>query len=215
MSTKVEYVSRLNKIVTKQQSLQGGCFNEKYYVDDRLKQNRNFWDNEIQVVYFYVYPDENLTDELNTLGKNVVYSIAKEMETINGYEVWKYYDYKNGSLDDKMSSIKVFDSQNRMIAIKLFVDGILKKGRKIYYLAGKHVVNLEEELDFIYKEDDMITFKFGTDGVKISVSFNPADGYFTNAGLFHGTYEDRLPFMTDDILNYFTNADQLVPTLFI
>ena len=126
------------------------------------------------------------------------------MEIINGYKIIRNYLSKTGEL----YLTEVLDSNDRCVARKYHERNEV---RKTYYLQGKHVLNEEEELDFVYQEDDDITFVFDNGELKIS-TFNPWDGNLS-PGEFQGTYQDRLPFMTQEIFEYFTNPTPLVPNI--
>lgn len=210
MSIYKEFKNTNGILITPQQASQLDDYKEIAFENNRIKSSIVYWDKEVEIIYIYIYPDEDLNTELDKLDGNLTYTIAKDLEIINGYTVWRFYEFKNGVLGSLVST-DVFDSNNRRIAYKSEEDPI--HIRKVYYLEGKHVVNVEEELDFVYEEDDEIFFDFENGNLTINVSHNVAEGNFTNINLFYGTYYERLPFMTPEILAYFTNPEPLVPPM--
>lgn len=210
MSTYKEFKNTDGILITPQQASQLDDYKEIAFENNRIKSSIVYWDKEVEIIYIYIYPDEDLNTELGKLDGNLTYTIAKDLEIINGYTVWRFYEYKNGVLGS-LISIDVFDSNKRRIVYKSEENPI--HIRKVYYLEGKHVVNVEEELDFVYEEDDEIFFDFENGNLTIDVSHNVAEDNFTNINLFYGTYYERLPFMTPEILAYFTNPEPLVPPM--
>ncbi|UOX32315.1 hypothetical protein LXD69_09645 [Flavobacterium sediminilitoris] len=210
MSTYKEFKNTDGILITPQQASQLDDYKEIAFENNRIKKSINYWDKEVQNIDIYIYPDEDLNTELSKLDNNLTYTIAKDLEIINGYKVWKFYEYKNGVLGPLILT-EVIDINNRCVAYKSEESSV--SIRKVYYLEGKHVVNVEEELDFVYEEDDEIFFDFENGNLTINVSHNVAEGNFTNINLFYGTYYERLPFMTPEILAYFTNPEPLVPPM--
>jgi len=206
MRKKIEYLDSLGKIITQHEASQLNDHEQRHYIDERLKEVVIYWDKQIQSSSVFIYPDENLNQELEKLDSNISYAVAKDMQVINNYTVWLYYSYKNGILSTDFFQTRVFESNNKIIAIEA---PNLNLVEKTYYLQGKHVLNEEEELDFVYQEDDDITFVFKNGELKIS-TFNPWDGNLS-PGEFQGTYQDRLPFMTQEIFEYFTKPEPLIP----
>lgn len=210
MSTYKEFKNLDGILITPQQAIQLDDYKENAFENNRIKSSIVYWDKEVQNIDIYVYPDEDLNTELGKLESNLTYTIAKDLEIINGYTVWKFYEYKNGVLSSLILT-EVLDTNNRCVAYKSEENPI--HIRKVYYLEGKHVVNVEEDFDFVYEEDAEIFFDFRNGNLTINASQDVAEGNFTDVNLFHGVYYDRLPFMTVDILNYFTNPEPLVPPM--
>jgi hypothetical protein len=210
MSTYKEFKNLDGILISPQQASQLDDYKENVFENNRIKSSIVYWDKEVQNIDIYVYPDEDLNAELGKLESNLTYTIAKDLQIINGYTVWKFYEYKNGVLRSLILT-EVLDTNNRCVAYKSEENPI--HIRKVYYLEGKHVVNVEEEFDFVYEEDAEIFFDFRNGNLTINASHDVAEGNFTDVNLFHGVYYDRLPFMTVDILNYFTNPEPLVPPM--
>jgi len=210
MNTYKEFKNLDGVLITPQQAVQLDDYKENAFENNRIKRSIVYWDKEVQNIDIYIYPDEDLNTELGKLDSNLTYTIAKDLEIINGYTVWRFYEYKNGVLSSLILT-EVLDINNRCVAYKSEESPI--HIRKVYYLEGKHVINVEEELDFVYEEDDEIFFDFESGNLTINVSHNVAEGNFTNINLFYGTYYERLPFMTPEILAYFTNPEPLVPPM--
>lgn len=210
MSTYKEFKNLDGILITPQQASQLDDYKENAFENNRIKSSIVYWDKEVEIIFLYIYPDEDLNTELGKLDSNLTYTIAKDLEIINGYTVWRFYEYKNGVLGSLIST-DVFDSNNRRIAYKFEESPMYI--RKVYYLEGKNVINVEEDFDFVYEEDAEIFFDFRNGNLTINASHDVAEGNFTDVNLFHGVYYDRLPFMTVDILNYFTNPEPLVPPM--
>jgi hypothetical protein len=136
--------------------------------------------------------------------------IVKDHENINGYKVWKYYDYQNGIVSTESYKTEVYDNKNREIA---FVYEKPRIVRKIWYLEGKYVYNEDEELDFYYG-DEWISSVFEDGSINIDVSFDPWAGYIT-VDEFRGYNDIRLPFLTEEIITYLTNSEPLVPPILL
>lgn len=212
MSIYKEYINEFGKIVTSQQASQLEDYNEKIYENDRIKKIIHYWDREIQFITVHIYPDENLNTILNTLTDiDMEYSIAKDFEQVNGYKVWKYYPYQNGILSATNTITEVHDSENRIVAYRFEGDAIV---RKVWYLEGKHVYNEEEELDFYYG-DEWISFDFENGALKMRITFAPEVGPFSNVDQLRGYNDVQLPFLTEEIITYFTNPEPLVPNVTI
>ena len=211
MSAYKEYINEFGKIVMSQQASQLEDYDEKIYENDRIKKIIHYWDKELQFITVHIYPDEDVNTVLSTLtDTNREYAIAKNLEIINGYKVWKYYQYKNGILST-VNSIKVIDSKNRMVAYRRMYDGVIWKK---WFLEGKHVYNEEEELDFYYG-DEWISFDFENGALKMSITFAPEVGSFSNVDQLRGYNDVQLPFLTEEIITYFTNPEPLVPNVII
>lgn len=216
MSTSVIYKNFFNTEITYQQSLQLSQYSEESFIDGRLKKVTKMYENIVEYIYIYVYPDEDLNAILSTLNNpDFIYTIAKDYEIINGYTLWKYYDYHNGVLDSEYS-VEVFDSEGRDIAYVGYNanNTIRWGGMKKYYLEGKVLYDDEGEVDIKYNEDSYIIFDFTDGSLKIDVVFDVNDPY-SSVNKFVEDWQDLLPFMTPEILAYFTNPESLVPNVTI
>jgi len=214
MSTIILYRNSLDVEITLQQKSQLNQYQEMTYVDGRLKKEVHYFENQVEYTTLYVYPDEDLTTNLNGLTQpNFTYSVGKDYYELNGYKVWKFYDYTDGTLDlNYTESVK--DSIDREIAYAgYYPNGSIRVGGiKTYYLEGKILYDEDGEIDIAYKESSYILFDFTDGSLKIDVTFDEGDPYKL-VYRFVNDWQELLPFMTPEILTYYTNLEPLVPDL--
>ena len=125
------------------------------------------------------------------------------MEIINGYKV--VHEYL--SRTEKLYLTEVLDPKDRCIARKYYANNEVTK---TYYLEGKILYDENGEIDIAYNKGSYILFDFPPTGIKINVTFDESDPY-TNVERFIKEWEELLPFMTQDIINYFTKPEPLIP----
>ena len=100
MSTLIKYKNYYGVEVTSQQSNQLNNYSELTIIDNRLKKEKHFYENELEFIKIFIYPDEDVNSILNSLTElDTEYSIAKDLEEVNGYIIWKHFHYKNGVLN--------------------------------------------------------------------------------------------------------------------
>ncbi len=217
MSINIIYKNRFDELITIQQKELSDYYKEETYINGRLKRKRTFFEMEILFDTLYVYPDENLAAELATLtDPQYEYSIAKDYQISGDYSIWSFFSYQGSTLDTEYVK-HVYDSWGRLIANATYDSNhnILRPGLKKYYLTGKVLYYNGTEVDVAYHDDDNIIFDFSEGSLIIDVDFDLADDPFTTISRFLDQWQDLLPFMTPDVLNYFTNMEPLVPNVAI
>lgn len=126
------------------------------------------------------------------------------MKNLNGYKIVQDYLSRTGEL----WHTEVFDAKGKRIALK---DHISNEVIKTYYLEGKILYDEDGGIDIAYKKESHISFKFENGNLKtIYLSFD--EPYF-QLEKFLKDYQELLPFMTPEILAYFSNEELLIPNL--
>jgi hypothetical protein len=124
------------------------------------------------------------------------------MKNLNGYKIVQDYISRTGEL----WHTEVFDLKGKRIVLK---DHISNELIKTYYLEGKILYDENGEIDIAYKKESHISFKFENGTIKtIDLSFD--EPYF-QLEKFLRDYQELLPFMTPEILAYFSDEELLVP----
>lgn len=212
MSTQIKYTNNFGEVVTPQQANQLSKYDEQTYIDNRLKIEKKYYNNELEGIY--IYPDENESAILNTLTEpDFEYSIIKDFEIINGYNIWKSYAYKNGVLSSEYS-MEVFDAQGRNIAVAgYYGDGSIRWGGwKMYYISNNVLYDDDGEMSIGYDESSYIEFDFMSDELIISLPYEDDDKFdMQNFSRFLEIWQPMLPLMTSELLAYFMDPNQLVP----
>lgn len=216
MSTYKEYINEFGKIISSQQASQLDDYDEKFYENDRVKNITHYWDSEIQFITVHIYPDEDVSTVLSSLTEpDMEYSIAKDLEIINGYRAWKYFHYKNGVLNDEYNMV-VFDLDERIVASRDFnANGTIQKnGYKKYYIGGNVLYDDNGEVDIGCAEGDYILFDFSGDNLKIEMVLAYGDdGIYDSVSEFLDVWQTLLPFMTPEKLTYLSNLEPLIPNV--
>ena len=214
MSTQSKYKNYFGVEITNQQANQLDEYDELTFVDNRLKIEKKYYDNELEGIYIYIYPDENESAILNTLTEpDFEYSIIKDFEQINGYDTWKSYAYKNGVLDSQYS-MEVFDAQDRQIAIIGYDEtgAIDFPGWKKYYISNNIIYDENGNIDIKYSEDSYVKFDFMSGELEISLPLDDEEIYKTSdLPYFYQVWQDRLPLLTSELMAYFMDPNQLIP----
>jgi len=214
MSTQIKYTNYFGVEITYQQANQLDEYAEQTYVDNQIKIERKYFENELEIIYVYIYPDEDVNAILSALTEpDLEYSIVKDFEQINGYETRKYYAYKNGVLDSEYS-MKVFDAQGRDIAVAGYNgDGSVRWGGwKKYYISNNALYDDDGEMSIGYDESSYIEFDFMTGELIISLPYEDDDKFdMQNFSRFLEIWQPMLPLMTSELLAYFMDPNQLVP----
>ena len=214
MSTQSKYKNYFGVEITNQQANQLDEYDELTFVDNRLKIEKKYYDNELEGIYIYIYPDENESAILNTLTEpDFEYSIIKDFEQINGYDTWKSYAYKNCVLDSQYS-MEVFDAQDRQIAIIGYDEtgAIDFPGWKKYYISNNIIYDENGNIDIKYSEDSYVKFDFMSGELEISLPLDDEEIYKTSdLPYFYQVWQDRLPLLTSELMAYFMDPNQLIP----
>lgn len=216
MSTLIKYKNYYGVEVTSQQSNQLNNYSELTIIDNRLKKEKHFYENELEFIKIFIYPDEDVNSILNSLTElDTEYSIAKDLEEVNGYIIWKHFHYKNGVLNPDYRT-DVQDSQGRVIARRSYNgNGTIKeKGFKKYYIGGNVLYDDDGEVDIGYADDDLILFDFSGDNIKIEMVLAYGDdGTYDSVSDFLDVWQTLLPFMTPGKLTYLSNLEPLIPNV--
>lgn len=215
MSTQTKYKNSFGKEITFQQSNLLDQYSELTIINNRLKKEKHFYENKLDYIDIYVYPDEDINTILNSLEADVDYSIAKDFQEVNGYKVWKYFHYKNGILNNEYL-MEIFDFQGRIIAFRDYnLDGTVQRyGYKKYYIGGNVIYDSDGEVDIGYADGDYILFDFSSGNLKIDMVLGYGDdGTYSSVSDFVSDWQSLLPFMTPDKLTYLTNLDPLIPNI--
>lgn len=214
MSTQVKYKNFFGAEITNQQANQLDEYTEQTYVDNQIKIERKYFENELEIIYIYIYPDDDVNAILSTLTEpDLEYTIVKDFEQINGYDTWKYFAYENGVLDSRYT-IKVFDAQGRDIAVAGYDENgtIDFPGWKKYYISNNIIYDENGNIDIKYSEDSYIVFDFMNGELEISLPLNDEVIYkSSDMSRFNQAWLSFLPLLTPEILTYFMDPNQLVP----
>lgn len=217
MSTTIKYIKHYtNEELSVYQKDLVDEYSEQIFDDDQIKKVTNYYKGEIEHIVLYVYPEDDLDAILETLPDiGNLYTIAKNYEVIGTYTSWKFFNYKDGMLNSRYR-IKVYDSNNRMIALAMY-DGddelTTISVYKTYYLSGKQLLNDDGEVRATYGDDQYIEFELLLDGsMIIDVHFDMMDRYESRTDL-EDDWLELFPFMTSEVLDYFTSLAPLVPTI--
>jgi len=210
MTTRI-YKNQYGDTISLKQSERLTDFEEQVWSEGRLKKSLKYFDNQLDFFTVYVYPDEDLAAEIADLTEaDFTYTVAKDQALYDDYVVWKYYDLTNGILDDEYV-MEVIDNENRVIAYATYdsSDTMIEMGRKDYFLSGKVLYDEDGEIDIAYDDNNFIRFDF-SDGLSIDVDFDMSDP-FSSVESFVDKWQELLPFMTPEVLTYFTNPEPLIP----
>lgn len=214
MSTQIKYTNNFGEVITPQQANQLRKYAEQTYVDNRKKIEKKYYNNELEIIYVYIYPDEDVNAILSTLTEpNLEYTIVKDYEQINGYDTCKYFAYKNGVLNSRYT-MEVFDAQGRDIAIIGYdqTGAIDFPGWKKYYISNNIIYDENGNIDIKYSEDSYVKFDFMSGELEISLPLDDEEIYeSSDLPYFYQVWQDRLPLLTSELMAYFMDPNQLVP----
>ena len=215
MSTTIKFLNDKNKLITEQQANQLSEYSKLSYVDDNLKKEDVYYENKLLGGY-YLSPEENVTEVLNTLGPDLNWAIKSNKQIANGYTIWeiRWYD-ENLQLKSKYAK-RVNDSLGNHIATVMF-DSITnqpKSAFKEFNFGGKHVPWDDE--DMFFPEDAHIGFSFDDNGNIKRISMNEdlinneSNWTSLNKFLIDGDFFIN-QMMTQEQLYYFTHVEPVVP----
>ena len=66
MSTQIKYINYFDEEITSQQANQLDQYSKQKFTDNRLKEEEHFYDNKLEYIDIYIYPDEDVNTVLNT-----------------------------------------------------------------------------------------------------------------------------------------------------
>lgn len=110
--------------------------------------------------------------------------------------------------------LEVFDSLNREIAVVGYDgNGVIDfPGWKKYYISNNIIYDEDGTIDIKYNKDSYVKFDFMEGELKISLPYEDGDVFDTlNFSRFIEIWQPMLPLMTNDLLAYFMDPNQLVP----
>jgi hypothetical protein len=214
MSTQIKYKNFFGVEITHQQTNQLDEYAEQTYVDNRKKIEKKYFENELEYIYIYIYPNEDVNAILSTLTEpDLEYTIVKDFEQINGYDTWKYFAYENGVLDSEYT-MEVFDAQGRGIAIIGYDENgaINFPGWKKYYISNNILYDENGDIDIKYDDESYVKFNFMNGELEISLPLDDEVIYkSSDMSRFAQAWLSFLPLLSPELLAYFMNPNQLIP----
>lgn len=211
-STEIKYFNVMNELITAQQKEHLKEFVEITEIDSRIKYKKDFMSYGLSETEF-IYPDEDMVSILNNKTiPGVKYRIAKGFEELNGFTSWKYYSYINGSFESGYLQ-RVFNDSGRQIAVATFnEDGqITDEVFKVFHLNGRVFLDEEtQEEEFDFEDWHSINFDFKSGSLEIEVVWNGMSEIDT-LDTFLADWEGGMPYLTQDVIDYFSNKLPLIP----
>jgi len=216
MSLNTQFRNTTGSIITIQQKNSLEDYYELKFIDNTLKMEFLYYNNEVVNGTYFMSSDENINNVISSLDLSHKWSIMSEKEIINGYSVWKKkYIYK-GTLS-VVHSKTVFSSNNEEVAqIGYDSNGMpTRGGYKILNVANKNITFDDDYIDGVFDSDAEVIFYFDENG--------EIDSIDTNTKVFSEPYTILSKFlreqqngpilnlMTPIMLSYFTNLLPLVP----
>ncbi|MCC9066385.1 hypothetical protein [Flavobacterium piscisymbiosum] len=216
MSLNTQFRNATGSIITIQQKNSLEDYYELKFIDNTLKMEFLYYNNEIVNGTYFMSPGENINNVIGSLDLSHKWSIMSDKEIINGYSVWKKnYMYK-GTLSVVYSKT-VFNSNNQEVAqIGYDSSGMpTRGGYKILNIANKNIIFDVDDIDGFFDNDAEVIFYFDENGEISSIDTNTKvfSEPYTILPKFLREQKDGpiLNLMTPAMLSYFTNFLPLVP----
>lgn len=216
MSLNTQFRNTTGSIITIQQKNSLEDYYELKFIDNTLKMEFLYYNNEIVNGTYFMSPGENINNVIGSLDLSHKWSIMSDKEIINGYSVWKKnYMYK-GTLSVVYSKT-VFNSNNQEVAqIGYDSSGMpTRGGYKILNIANKNIIFDVDDIDGFFDNDAEVIFYFDENGEISSIDTNTKvfSEPYTILPKFLREQKDGpiLNLMTPAMLSYFTNFLPLVP----
>jgi hypothetical protein len=212
----IKYKNSHDQYITEQQALQLDDFSKLHYVNNQLKKEELFINNELNGGLYFPSPNENIVDMLNQLGSSLRWSIGTNHQVVNDYDIleYRYYD-ENLQLKPKFSKV-VTDSNERLVATVSFGTQTQESmsAFKKFYFGGRQIP--EADNGIVFEEDASVSFSFNNDSeiekIIMNIDFINNSPIWNNVSSFlnaAGDWVDEI--MTPDQVSYFTNVEPVIP----
>lgn len=216
MSLNTQFRNTTGSIITIQQKNSLEDYYELKFIDNTLKMEFLYYNNEIVNGTYFMSPGENINNVIGSLDLSHKWSIMSDKEIINGYSVWKKNHMYKGTLSVVYSKT-VFNSNNQEVAqIGYDSSGMpTRGGYKILNIANKNIIFDVDDIDGFFDNDAEVIFYFDENGEISSIDTNTKvfSEPYTILPKFLREQKDGpiLNLMTPAMLSYFTNFLPLVP----
>lgn len=216
MSLNTEFKNVSGSIITTQQKNNLKDYYELKFVDNKLKMEFFYYNNEKVNGIYFISSNENINNVLNSLDTSHRWCIMSNKEIINGYSVWKK-NYVDGNILSDVYSKTVYNANSQEVAEIGYDSNEMptRGGFKILYIGNKDITFDDDYVDGVFDNDAEVIFYFGADGNISSIGTNTKVFWepYTILPKFLREQQNGpiLNLMTPAMLSYFTNFLPLVP----
>lgn len=203
------------EFLTEEEALKLGNYRKHIWIDNVLKKEEIYRECQLWGGTYYLSPEENVTEVLIALGRNLKWTIKDNKQQVNGYTIWEGRSYDHLEQYPTYSKT-VLDSDGQEIAIITYdtLTHNLKRGLKIYKFGNKPIPWGDPE--DVFEEDSEILFSLGEDGevevVYVNSFLFSNDFSYTASQFFRaaGNFFEEMG-LSDDEIYYYTHAEPVIP----
>ncbi|MCJ7932806.1 MAG: hypothetical protein MUW56_04040 [Chryseobacterium sp.] len=216
MSTTVSFFNSNKKQITEQQAFSLNNFSKHIHINNVLKKEETYRDNNLWGGRYYLSPGEDVIQVLTALDPSLNWTILSNKQIINNYTVWDCKFYTDLQQDATYSRIVLNSGGNKIATITY--DSITheaKGGLKVFNYGNKHIP--WGDPDDVFFEDSEIYFSFYDNGDIRTIFMNydlfSNDSFWDSLDVFlkdAGDFFQKLG-ITNEQLYYFTHVEPLVP----
>lgn len=202
--------------LTEEEALEIGNYRKHIWINNALKKEESYRENQLWGGRYYLSPEENVTEVLIALGQNLNWTIKDNKQVINGYTVWDCKSYSNLQQDATYSKIVLNSGGNKIATISYnSATNVAMGGLKVFNYGNRPIP--WGDSDDVFFEDSEIYFSFYDNG-DIRTIFMIYD-LFTNDSFWDsldtflkdsGDFFQKLG-ITNEELYYYTHVEPLVP----